>query len=255
MTIDYNYNSIYEIITSSLKNNIPLSIIRYGDGEAMLLDKDRSSAAFKRFVFKRQLGLGVSDIGKNQITKNLIKAYEQADIIGIPTERHLKREDHWGKSADILKYNISNISNKKFCSVDFHSEFLDNRMFDKLLINQEELIYISSNDLDKQFKDKFNVKNTKSFIIAPEIHFQPDYIGASHYPDQFNEIKKWIKNIDCKNKLCLVGAGVVGKIYNIWFKKQGGVSIDIGSVFDSWAGKKTRGVGRGAGVIDEAYKL
>jgi hypothetical protein len=64
-----------------------------------------------------------------------------------------------------------------------------------------------------------------------------------------------MQKIDCNNSLCLVGAGVVGKIYNIWFKRRGGVSLDIGSIFDLWAGRKTRGKDRGIDVIDNTYKL
>ena len=35
--------------------------------------------------------------------------------------------------------------------------------------------------------------------------------------------------------LFLVGAGAFGKIYCQWIKERGGIAIDIGSIFDSWA--------------------
>ena len=64
-----------------------------------------------------------------------------------------------------------------------------------------------------------------------------------------------MKVIDCRGVLCLVGAGIPGKCYNNWFRDQGGVSLDIGSVFDFWYGRRTRGKGRGLDAIDNTYKL
>ena len=36
--------------------------------------------------------------------------------------------------------------------------------------------------------------------------------------------------------LFLVGAGAFGKIYCHWIRDRGGIAVDIGSLFDSWAG-------------------
>ena len=39
----------------------------------------------------------------------------------------------------------------------------------------------------------------------------------------------------------LVGAGPLGKVYCNEVKLAGGVALDIGSIFDSWARRPTRG--------------
>ena len=69
------------------------------------------------------------------------------------------------------------------------------------------------------------------------------------------EIVSWIDSIDCSGKICLVGAGIVGKKYVALFKERGGIALDIGAVFDMWAGKLTRGPGAGPGKQNNTYKL
>ena len=50
---------------------------------------------------------------------------------------------------------------------------------------------------------------------------------------------------DNHGKLCLYGAGLAGKDLGLYFKQSGGVAFDIGSIFDHWIGKQTRGKGKG----------
>lgn len=257
--INLSYENVYTTIKDHLRRKAPLAVIRYGDGEAMLLDDDlAASNDYKKHVFKRQLGKTVSEEQQREIIEHLRKAYNLAHIIGIPTPRHERKEEGYWKKAIPILFNVFEDKNDlpDFCSIDLHYDFMNNEILDKLLMNRETLYYISSHNLDDKLKAKYNIKNVYSFQIAPEMKFSPDYKGDVHYPDQFNKIREWIDKIDCKGELCLVGAGVVGKIYNIWFKERGGVSVDIGSVFDNWAGVLTRGVGRGAGVKDDnKFKL
>lgn len=231
----------------------PLSIVRYGDGEAMILDKDENSKEHKDFVFKRQLGTELLEDHKSYIISHLRQAYKEADVIGLPTSRHINKGNYWQKAQGILESHV--LFNKEFCSIDIHQDLLSNNYFDTLLNNREKVYYISAYNIDNQLKEKYNIKHIESFQIAPEMKFAPNYEGDKHYPDQFNQIQKWIKTLDCEGALCLVGAGITGKLYNIWFKDQGGVSIDIGSVFDSWVGKETRGKNRSSSATDLKHVL
>lgn len=252
--INFSYEDVYLLIKDHLRRQVPLSVLRYGDGEAMLLDKDLDvSQEYKDHVFKRQLGNGVTDLQKQEIIDHLSYAYLNSEVIGIPTVRHERKEGYWGKAFGILNDRLKD--RKDFCSIDLHFDFLNNQIFDKLLTDRENLFYISSSNLDQQLKDRFNIKNIYSYIIAPEMKFSPDYNGIKHYPDHFNKVRDWIDSVGCRGELCLVGGGVVGKLYNVWFKERGGISVDIGSVFDNWAGKLTRGVDRGANKTDNEHKL
>lgn len=245
----YNYQELTDIIRSRIANNRPTSIVRIGDGEAMLLNGFNDVSALKK-VLKRQLGYspGIEDI--EAIQQNLKQSYKDADIIGIPTERHLAKSDYWKKACE---FGLS--QGKPTTDIDFHNQFLANGVFDSMLSGIEHLCYISCRSLDEGLKNQYRIKNVWSFQIAPEAMFTSGYKGPLHYPDQFRAIERWMRKVPIKESICLVGAGFVGKIYNSWFKDLGGISIDIGNVFDAWAGKCTRGPNRGLDAVDNTYKL
>lgn len=247
-----------------LNNKESFSFIRYGDGEAMVLGNNSKM----QWMLNKQLGYVPNDNDIINIKKNLLLAYQDADMIGIPQEKHTNRDDEWKDSMIIFKEAIGNkiVADKLLTSIDIVYECLNQSMlarmnalfrpsFDELLKDREKLNYISCRNLDNELKNKFNIKEVNSYIIAPEMKFTPDYKGKRHYPDQFNEIYDWIKKVTNQGDLCLVGAGVVGKIYNSWFASVGGISLDFGAVFDLWAGKNTRGPGRGATAIDNTFKI
>jgi hypothetical protein len=43
-----------------------------------------------------------------------------------------------------------------------------------------------------------------------------------------------------RNRLVLVGAGLLGKLLVTEARARGGVALDVGSIFDHWLGLKTR---------------
>lgn len=243
-----------KLIKDHLLSKKALSVIRYGDGETMMLDDDVSDRAF---ILKKVLGYIPSNSDIQAMNNNLIAAYKDCDIIGIPTERHLRRLDNWGKSLTVFKKVIGEeiLLAKLKTSIDIFYELLSTNLYEELFTKLDTLNYISCRNLDEAFKSKFNIKQVRSFIIAPEPTYTSGYVGDKHFPEQFNRIGRWMENICIEGSLCLVGAGIPGKIYNNWFRDLGGISLDVGAVFDLWAGFKTRGAGRGLDVVDETFKL
>lgn len=255
--INIQVENMAKQITSRLKNKQPVSITRYGDGEAIVLNGFNDMDKIK-YVMKRQFGFIPPVEHIESIRQNLIEAYKGSDIIGIPVNRRLHdTESFWYKAFDILNHavGIEVLHSKTLTSIDFHSYMLDNKQFGKLLTGLNTLCYISCRDLDDAFKKRYKIKNVYSFIIAPEAKFTNGYKGKVHYPDQFNEIRRWVTKIPVAGNLCLIGAGFTGKIYNNWFRDQGGIAVDLGCVFDYWAGKVTRGPNKGADAVDNTYKL
>lgn len=250
-------DKMHLFIDDHLHRNQPVSITRYGDGEAIILNGFNDLTSIK-MVMKRQFGFvpPVSDI--EAIISNLIEAYTNTDVIGIPTRQRLKdKNNYWYRAFEILSQavGLEIIQQKQLTDIDFHSSMLDNHHFDTLLKGRETLCYISCRNLDNAFKKRYGIKKVYSYIIAPEAKFTAGYKGKPHYPDQFNDIKKWMTKIPTHGNLCLTGAGFTGKIYNNWFRDRGGIAADIGCVFDYWAGKVTRGPHRGPDSYDDKYKL
>lgn len=248
-----------EEVLKKIQEGNPLSLVRYGDGESIVLNGWKDVESLKA-VFKRQFGYTPQIDQAEEIRENLISAYQNADILGVPLGKKIKDVDsYWFKSVDILheEAGINLFKTKKeLTSIDIHSDFLDKGYYDLILNNVETLNYISCRDLDERFKEKFNIKTVNSFFIPPEVKFTTNKTGEKHYPERFNKVERWMdKAINCEGVICLVGAGIAGKIYCNWFRDRGGIAIDIGSVFDSWYGRDTRGPSRGHNSIDNTYKL
>ncbi len=245
-------------ILERISNNNPFSLVRYGDGEAMVLNGLADEGSFD-YVLNRQLGYIPAAWDKANIRANLILAYSNCDIIGVPTGNRFMEdpETFWARAANILGSSLGPaiLEKKELTSIDIHSYMLESGFFEELLFERPVLCYISCRNLDDQLKAKYRIGEIHSFIIAPEIKFTSGYNGDVHYPTQFGQIREWIEKIPVKGSVCLVGAGVIGKIYTNWFRNLGGFAIDIGSCFDSWAGKVTRGPDRGIDVEDLTFKL
>lgn len=229
-----------EVIYRILCDKDPVSIVRCGDGEKIVLDGFKSAGKFNS-VLKRQLGFSPPIDQAEDIRRNLIEAINGCDILGVPKHKNLDTlSSDW---QDVEKtINIYCTPPEKRCSLDVHYDFLEGGFFNKLIPNQEHLAYISCRDLDNAFR-KMGVKYPCIYQIAPEAKFT-SYQGAPHYPDQFNKVERWMDKVGAEGKILLVGAGFIGKIYCNWWRDRGGKAFDIGSVFDEWAGMVTRGPGR-----------
>ena len=240
---------LYNIVTESLKTKQPLFVPRIGDGEAMCLSGDREK---QDWLFFRQLGTLLHDDDITIIQNNLKKAYQSANIIGMPENKREGLNEFWYKCGEIL-HEIG-AGDKPAVTNDFHNEWLDSGTLKELLTNRDQLYYVSCHDLTERFKEVYNISEVKGFHISGERYFFPEKSGR-HYPHQFNQVEQWIDSINMKGALFIYGAGVVGKIYGLWAALQGAVALDLGNVLDLLAGFKTRGLGRAPGARIEKYKI
>lgn len=244
-----------EQILSRLMQDKPLSLLRIGDGESIALNGFNEYSKYHN-VLKRQLGFSPPIEHAEQIRENLIQAYKGADIIGIPQHKNIESLNSGWRQAQEMLDKYAPDHTKEYCSIDIGYDFLNAGYFNDLLQDRKELNYISCRNLDLQFSSTWNISVVNSYIISPEAKFTSGYAGAKHYPDQFNKAARWMDVRNVKGQLLLVGAGVIGKIYCNWWRDLGGISFDIGSVFDEWAGKATRGPERGLDVeVNSKFKL
>lgn len=246
-------SELYQHIINCLDTKTSQSILRCGDGEQMVLNgKNRPEGI--RYVLERQLGYVPEVKIMMEIRDRLIESYTNCDIIGIPVNNRFLEDPNstWSKVQPTLEKYVDT-SEKIYSDIDFHSHFLDKGWFKELFKKVSKIYYISCRDIKARLENKYRVE-VNAFHIAPEMKFDTGYKGKSHL-DQIEEVRDWINHQEINGDLCLFGAGVIGKIYGNWFRDAGGIAIDAGSCFDSWAGLKTRGEGRGAGVIDNEFKL
>lgn len=245
-----------EDIFNALTIGRPISIIRAGDGEKIVLESNKDLPALHlclKSVMERQLGYEPTVTEVNEVRNNLIRAYAGANIVGVPMQMNLgELNKHWIGVENVVKPLCTT---NKFTSTDIGYNLLYDGLLDKWLKGKNTIVYISCRDIDDQLRKRYGTITINSFIIPPEHKFTSGYIGRKHYPEIFNEVEWWLNSAKCKGNPCLVGAGVIGKIYTNWMRDRGGVAIDLGAVFDLWGGYSTRGPKRGLDVKDETYKL
>jgi hypothetical protein len=174
-----------------------------------------------------------------------------SDFLGLPTNRHLEHSSNWsdivGTYEKIFESNAIDPTSKKFCSINFLLEILNNKSIYRILENVDSLVVISSRDLKSRFIDKYpNIKNIEYYLIPGEMAYEEVKNQEILFPEKINQLVEIIHSVNRKGSLLIFGGGVSGKILGSEFKKAGGVSLDMGSVFDLWAGKLTRGTGKGA---------
>ena len=238
----------------------PVSVIRCGDGEGLVLNSLESISAFRtasESVMRRQTGTDPTVKQLEEVRLNLVDAYSNCDVLGVPMHKQ-QTSSHWTKVIDILNRNVPTHTDV-FCDIDVAYQWLEDCSYNRLLMGRKVLNYISCRDLDEGFKRKYGIQVVNKYTIAPESKFTSGYEGDPHYPTQFNRIPRWMDVVskDFPGSLLLVGAGVIGKIYCNWWRDRGGVAMDCGGVFDIWAGKVTRGPERGLDKDDPnpIYKL
>jgi hypothetical protein len=247
-----------EQVLEKLLEGKPISVIRCGDGESIMLNALSSVSALQlanTAVLNRQLGYSPSLTDIEAIRLNLIEAYKNCDIVGLPNHKQ-KTDSHWAKVLTVLLDNVKRDPQADFCDIDIAYHWLSDGSYDKLLQNRKVLNYISCRDLDDGFRRKWNIHTVNQYLIAPEAKFVSGYEGDPHYPTQFNRIHRWmtVQGENFPGSLLLVGAGVIGKIYCNWWRDMGGVAFDFGGVADIFAGKITRGPNRGLDVDDPDTK-
>lgn len=247
-----NTHEIGAKLTRAIQESKPLSLIRIGDGEAMMMDGIKNPAAMSR-VIRRQLGDGISMDDHLAIRQNLLSALAAADIIGIPVGKKLTDPDsYWFRCQSLLLEHVP-VIHKQFCDIDIHYHLTEQNhpvenlypWVESLFAIAPRIFYISCRNITRQLEERTG-KEIHSYHIAPEMMFTT-YHGPAHWPKQFIGAADWMDQHadEIAGSLCLVGGGVVGKTYCNWFRDRGGIAIDMGSVFDKWSGHVTRGPERG----------
>jgi hypothetical protein len=248
-----DFEIIYKTVKEYKKNKNPFLLARCGDGEGIFLHFNDERKV--RYVSKRQWGFLPREKSLEMIHKNLITAYNEANAIGVPTGYHTKKDSKWRQVIPALEKNVVNFNNKLICSINIHNEWLDNDIYKQLLANQDKIYYISGRNITNPLKNRFKIKEIGYMNVTPEIKFESNKNQERHFPFQFYKAIEWIKRLDCTGCYCLYGAGVLGKYYGYLFKKQGGVALDLGNVFDLWFGKVTRGPRKGVDSYNDKNKL
>ena len=249
MEINTTAKDIVNIAIKKLKNGEAMSHLRCGDGEVAIMNRNKFPESFVRFS-KNHLGYEL-DAESGEKIKNLIEfGIMHSDILGIPEKRHLNRGNKfWPILTDEYirvfdSYGINKID-KKYCSINSHYQLLNSKELERLLNSVENVLIITCRDIEHAFRKRFDsIKHVELINVPAEQVYEIDSKKSEFFPYIHDKVVDTIRSTSRTGQLCIFGAGFCGKDFGAHFKLAGGVAIDLGSVFDLWVGKKTRGTGK-----------
>jgi len=249
MDINKSNEDVLSIVKKSIEEKTPFLLTRYGEGESRIFHRRFGGGGGTDWIIKNLIGYVPDDV--DRIVEEMELALVNSDITGLPGKSEISFMNSEGHSLykDIYSH-FRNIFDRRgieedsigYCSVNIHSTF----DFDRLLTGMDEVQIITCRDVSEKMKSYFGIGKIKHYKIPPEYKYEHDKnIDWNFYPEVHDSIRDEILSQDNRGKLLLYGAGALGKDLGFYFKKSGGVAFDIGSIFDRWYGKKTRGAGKG----------
>lgn len=243
---------IADLVITALRHKCPLSVIRLGDGEGRLLEwPDRISKeamdAHLRFWFGRH------DFGYEEMLEmraDMTHAIKCSDVVGLPNERNKDSNEHW-QEPERWMADHGLLDDRIICDHELHLQLWREDLMGPILREASRIIMFTCRDgIDIANK----LRKAYGLTVGFETATLPEegHTGGRptrHYQETYPEVMTWLAQPWQKKRmpgtLALVGAGVLGKSYCAGVKRAGGVALDIGSLFDGWAGVGSRSYMRG----------
>lgn len=225
----------------AIKNRRPLSLIRVGDGDghALGFEDTTSREEIDRILGKWFGDNKISDDDVRDIQRMLKDAIADADILGVPDR--LNHAEQWRRVPKVIsRYGLWD-GVAPLCSAEAHIHLHQSDLYGIFLRGLDWLGIITCRDVEKRISAHWGIAHVERYNIPEEFHYATHKHSVKrHYPDRFDELMANLR-VPFRGAPFLVGGGVLGKIYCHRIKELGGIAIDIGSVFDCWARKNSRG--------------
>lgn len=210
----------------------PFSLLRYGDGEGLFAFTPHGLHRKYMNACKKHWGEVPRGMFRMQITRNIRQSYRQCDLAGLPF-------DFAGYMWRLSLNRFLQLERKKLaCKANIHIALVEDGILDELIAGNH-VFYVGCRNVDDVLLEKGAV-NVHKILISEQHRFAIKKPLLPFYK-QVKQIEDEVKQLNLRGVLCLLGAGVAGKQLGIMMKQQGGMVIDVGSVFDLWAGMHTRG--------------
>ena len=250
-------------IRESMDSGTPLSLVRLNDGEGAMLGYPdathrgdvnycmrvwferktlKSRLIYKEGFLRRTLGRLFSTWSERDVlvlADGLKDSVRHADVVGTPLRANLVRGNAlWHRylvevEASLARLHLLDEASLITCSA-IHRLLHYALLYRPLLEGRDFVGIVSSRDVVRKLRRSFGIGEIRWYKVRSEPDY-PNDVPTPHYPDGFNEIGETLE-VPYPGALFLVGAGICGKIYCRWIKERGGVAVDVGSMFDSWAG-------------------
>jgi len=228
---------VYLHLHEKMRSRTPASVIRLGDGEGALLgyptltsrqDVDRSL-----LIWLRTKAVAEADV--LALVDALKHAVTNADIIGLPRTKQIEQEGfHLWRAVQESVDELGLLSPSTLeTHTALHRLLQHALLYRPILKDSPFLGIVSCRPIGAALRELFNIGEVRWYGVRGELDATGP-VEQPHYPDGFHELERTL-TVPFRGAVFLVGAGAFGKVYCQWIKERGGIAIDIGSIFDSWA--------------------
>lgn len=250
--VDSHILTLSNNIKSSIRNTQPFSLVRLGDGEGCFIGDMRRESSDQDFMYNLWFGrVDFSHEERAFFAQILEESYNNASAIGIPNI--IRLIDDYTPNFNNRNYRaISSIYNEVLqkkpvtTSAFVHFDLWTSGELRDIIKEAGNRITTISGHPEKELSkslSKLGIDIDFHFEVPAENKFSKRFGKSNqsdHFDDTFPYIVDQLSALNLKGRLVLVGAGFLGKYYCEIVRKQGGVAIDIGSIFDYMLGHRTR---------------
>lgn len=231
-------NILLNNINKSVQLKAPLSVIRKGDGDNVLIgfNKIKGIKLSKYLKKLKHYNIRRYDLKfQKYFIDEMIKSCEDADYLGIAKDNSYSSIRKF--EPKIIEYY--GWKNKKLFDSHLHLEFIKNPQNNNLknsiaqeIISNKKVGLISHLDLTN-FLKIHNSKIIKQIIIPERNAGIFNKMNKKKYEDIVNLIYSYKNIVD----IWLVAAGAYAKPFCYHIKKNNDIAIDIGSAMHTWIGE------------------
>lgn len=251
---------LQDLITQALVNSRPFSIIRLGDGEGRVLGYPDFFS--DREVLTQVLYYHFGAPSINQLMNDrpadwipyamttlkamLVPSIQNADVIGLPIS-NFYREKSKAVYSGMLGYSCAMFYGLSYSRRLDERNYSGTNLFQIIAGRGEMFRDISQLAQRVHIVGPWDLTGELGGALGRDDLHHVEVPGHATWrgsggQGQFPVLYKYVENKiialgDLKGQLFFVGAGILGKYYCDLIKRRGGVALDIGSVFDSWAGR------------------
>ncbi len=252
---------LQSLVVDALRTKRPLSMIRLGDGEAYAFEAPQDISSAPAGIFDqdnkvRELhwwGTHPSEQARAAIRRGVLEATRSADVLGIPSVYRLVRD-----CAGVAKLGTNRqvrglmvvlralgpqvpLDNQVFTEERAHQVILD-EPFLKALCGEASSVVVVTCWKEEDIRGQF-LESAQFVVIPPHAKLHNDDVGVQEpLFAVYQGIDEAVRRASSPGALVLVGGGLIGKIFVDTARRNGAVALDIGSMLDYLAGRKTRNI-------------
>lgn len=223
----------------ALRRGRRFALVRLGDGEgAMLAHEEPGMADEVAFCMDVWFGDGgaIGPQDRRAMAIGLERAMREADVLGLPRRRQLQVAMRYHGVFRHLE-RVLGARRPLVGDMALHFYLQWSGALGLLIRAARRVVLIGCRDVEAQFAAHFD-RPVAQWLVKGEAR-HPGPVDEPHWPIGYARVMARAGTLG-PGDLVLVGAGVLGKAYVAAAARQGAVALDMGSVFDGWAGVVSR---------------